>query len=108
MMKTPGRRTHSHAKPGRKSYLFQLFVAGSESNSAQALGNLVRLCEEHLKGRYEIRIVDVLKNADAAYQNNVIVTPTLILLRPLPTVTVFGNLRDPQHVLAALRLTGGR
>ena len=50
--------------------------------------------------------MDVLKNADAAYRHNVIVTPTLILLKPLPKVTVFGNLRDPAHVLAALRLTG--
>ena len=88
--------------------MFQLFVAGSETNSAQALSNLVRIGEEHLPGKYEIHTVDVLKNADAAYRNNVIVTPTLILERPLPAVRMYGNLRDPVQVLAALRLPGRR
>ena len=83
-------------------------MAGDEPNSALALGNLVRLCDAHLPGRYEIHTVDVLKNADAAYKHNVIVTPTLILIRPLPKVTLFGTLRDPGQVLAALRLTGAR
>ena len=52
--------------------------------------------------------MDVLKNAEAAYRHSVIVTPTLILVRPLPKVTLFGTLRDPGQVLAALRLSGAR
>jgi circadian clock protein KaiB len=83
-------------------------MAGNETNSAQALVNLVRLCEDRIAGRYKIHTVDVLKHAAVAYASKVIVTPTLILLKPLPTVTVFGNLRDPQQVAAALRLTGER
>jgi len=58
------------------------------------------------KGRYKIDVVDVLKDAGAAYKNGVLVTPTLILLKPLPKVTVLGNLNDTGQVLAALRLTG--
>ncbi|MCX6550674.1 MAG: circadian clock protein KaiB [Acidobacteria bacterium] len=94
--------------PAPDTYVFQLFVAGDEPNSALALGNLVRICDAHIAGRYEIHTVDVLKNADAAYKHNVIVTPTVILTRPLPSVTLFGTLRDPAQVLAALRLTGAR
>ena len=88
----------------RETHVFRLFVAGNESNSLQARENLARLCEEHIKGRYTIDTVDVLKDAAFAYKNRVLVTPTLILVKPLPAVTVFGNLNDTRQVLAALRL----
>lgn len=91
---------------GRETYVFQLFVAGNESNSTLARANLARLCEEHLKGRYEIEIVDVLKDAATAYKHRVLLTPTLILIKPDPKVTVVGNLGDTRQVLAALRLMG--
>jgi circadian clock protein KaiB len=95
-----------YAKPGGETYVFRLFVAGNESNSSQARGNLARLCEEHLKGHYKIEAVDVLKDAGSAHKNKVLVTPTLILIKPLPKVTVLGNLNDTRQVLAALRLSG--
>ena len=105
-MKARKRERRRYAKPGGETYVFRLFVAGNESNSSQARQNLARLCEEHIKGRYKIHAVDVLKDAAAAQTNNVLVTPTLILLKPLPKVTVLGNLNDTRQVLAALRLTG--
>jgi circadian clock protein KaiB len=106
MMKARKRERRRHAKPGGESFVFRLFVAGNESNSSQARRNLARLCEEHLKGRYKIDVVDVLKDAAAAHKYKVVVTPTLILINPLPMVTVLGNLNDTKQVLAAFRLTG--
>jgi len=88
------------------TYVFRLFVAGNESNSLQARGNLARLCEEHLKGRCEIETVNVLRDTATAYKHHVLLTPTLILIKPPPKVTVVGNLSDNQQVLAALGLTG--
>jgi circadian clock protein KaiB len=106
-MKKPHRRTRGRsATAGGETYVFRLFVAGSESNSTQASGNLARLCEEHLKGRYQIETVDVLKDAAAAHKNSVLVTPTLILIKPPPKVTVLGNLSDTRQVFGALRLIG--
>jgi circadian clock protein KaiB len=106
MMKARRREGGRTATAKGAIYVFRLFVAGNESNSAQARGNLARLCEEHLKGRYKIETVDVLKDAAAAHKNNVLVTPTLILIEPRPKVTLLGNLNDSRQVLAALRLTG--
>ena len=105
MTKAGKREPRRSAKPGGPTYVFRLFVVGKESNSTQARANLARLCEEHLKGRYRVETVDVLKDAATAHENNVLVTPTLILLRPFK-VTVFGNLSDARQVLAALRLIG--
>jgi circadian clock protein KaiB len=80
-------------------------VAGNESNSSQAKENLARICEEHVKGLYKIETVDVLEDPSAAYENKVLVTPTLILIKPLPKVTVLGNLNDTNRVLSAFGLT---
>jgi circadian clock protein KaiB len=102
--KGEGRKTK---KLGGETYVFRLFVAGNEANSSQAKANLARLCGEHLQGRYKIDAVDVLKDAGSAHKNNVLVTPTLILVKPLPKVILLGNLNDATQVLAALRLSGG-
>jgi len=94
------------AVAGGKAYAFRLFVAGNESNSTQARGNLARLCEEHLKGRYRIDIVDVWKDPAIALKHSVLLTPMLIMLKPRLGVSVLGNLSDTKQVLATLRLIG--
>jgi circadian clock protein KaiB len=83
-------------------YRLRLFVAGEEANSRQARANLQRLCEEYLVGRFEVEIVDVLKDFRAAVAERVIVTPALIVAAPPPRTVVFGNLSDTPRVLAAL------
>lgn len=91
---------------GEETYVFRLFVAGNESNSTQARINLARICEEHLKGRYQIDIVDVLKDAASALKYHVLLTPMLIMIEPRPGISVLGNLSDTREVLATLRLIG--
>ena len=88
-------------------YLLRLFVVGNGPNSKQALANLQSLCRAHLQGRYTIETVDVLKNFQAAVRDNILITPALIQITPLPRVIVLGNLSDRQKVLLALRLSGG-
>jgi circadian clock protein KaiB len=87
--------------------LLRLFVVGNGPNSKQALSNLQGLCREHLKGRCTVETVDVVKNFKAAAKDNILITPALILIAPLPRVVILGNLSDRQKVLLALRLPGG-
>lgn len=101
------RAKHRRGKGRRGHYLFRLFMAGNGPNSRHALSNLRRLCREHLKGRYTIETVDVVKNFEAAVKDNILITPALILLAPPPRVVVLGNLSDRQRVLLALRLPEG-
>jgi len=89
-------------------YVLRLFVAGNEPNSQSARENLAQLCQQHLKARCEVEIVDVLEDLDAALANNVLLTPTLLLVAPPPRVTVLGNLSDHQKVLQAIQSDGGR
>ena len=83
-------------------YRLRLFVAGEEPNSRQARVNLERLCEEHLAGRYEVEIIDVLKDFRSAVVERILVTPALIVTAPPPRTVVLGNLSDTPRVLAAL------
>ncbi|MFA6448971.1 MAG: circadian clock KaiB family protein [bacterium] len=89
---------------GQPCYFFLLFVAGDEPNSTLAQTNLSLICNKHLAGRFNIEIVDVIEDFSTAIDYGVIVTPTLILMKPEPRVTIFGNLNDAKKVLAALRL----
>ena len=93
-------------KGPRGHYHLRLFIAGHASNSEHALANLHRLCREHLNGRHEIEIVDVVKDFQAAVRDNVLVTPALVLVAPRPRVMILGNLGDSRKVLVALRLLG--
>ena len=97
-------------RPGkgqRGHYRLRLFVAGNGPNSRLALSNLRRLCREHLKGRCTVETVDVVKHFEAAVRDNILITPALILVAPLPRVVVLGNLSDQPKVLLALRLSEG-
>lgn len=95
-----GKGRHSH-------YHLRLFMAGDGPNSKQALSNLRQICREHLKGRCTIETVDVVKHFAAAVKDNILITPALILVAPLPRVVILGNLSDRSKVLAALRLAEG-
>jgi circadian clock protein KaiB len=107
-MKQSKRQTNAEGVQIRgEAYVLRLFVAGEVPNSTQAKENLKRICETYLKDGYQSEIVDVIEDFQSALENNVLVTPTLILLSPPPKVTILGNLSHTKKVLAALRLTGG-
>lgn len=85
-------------------YHLVLFVAGDGLNSSIARQNLASLCENELAGRCRVNIVDVLEDFSAAAKNNILVTPTLLVCKPEPVVTIIGNLSDREKVRAALNL----
>lgn len=90
----------------RDHYLLRLFVIGNGPNSILALTNLHSFCHEHLKDRCTIEVVDVARDFQAAVRDNILITPALILVKPLPRVVVLGNLSDRQRIIFALRLSG--
>jgi len=86
--------------------VMRLYVAGGAPNSVQAIANLEAICQQHLKGHYQLEIVDVFEQPLRALADGVIVTPSLIKRSPLPVTQVVGNLSDPGKVLLALGLPG--
>ena len=70
-----------------KGFIFRLFVAGDEQHSKTARKNIRKLCESRIDEAYEIEVVDVLKSYKAALENNIFLTPALIMVSPAPAVT---------------------
>lgn len=90
-------------KPGAKTgLLLRLYVAGNAPNSLRAVANATAICEEYLTARYELEVIDLLKHPNRALADGIIVTPTLLRLRPLPVQRVIGNLSDTNQVLLTL------
>jgi circadian clock protein KaiB len=85
-------------------FKFRLYVAGDTQNSVQALANLTALCREHLPNRHKIEVVDLLREPKRALTDGVLMTPTLVVLAPLPVRRVIGTLQEIHTVLRALRL----
>lgn len=85
-----------------------LYVAGDGPNSRIARENLARICEKELAGNCTVRIVDVLEDFSAAAEDNILVTPTLMVCKPEHVVTIIGNLSDHQKVRDALGLAEAR
>jgi circadian clock protein KaiB len=88
-----------------RTYVLRLFVAGDKPQSLEAKKNIEQICAAHLRGRCELTVFDVCNDFISALDHGVLLTPTLLLLSPLPRVTIIGSLSDTEKVLAALRLS---
>jgi circadian clock protein KaiB len=89
---------------GEEKYVLRLFVAGILPNSAHAIINCKAICEKHLKGRYELEVVDIYQQPDLALEENIIAVPMLIKKFPLPEERVIGDLSDTKKVLKGLHI----
>ena len=91
-------------EPAANTYLLKLYVTGTSSRTAQAIENLRRICDQELQGRYELEIVDVLEHPQAAEDDRILATPTLIKQLPPPLRRVIGDLSDREKVLFGLEV----
>jgi circadian clock protein KaiB len=69
-------------------------VAGQTPKSVRAFANLKAMCEEHLKGRYQIEVIDLRKNPQLARGDQIVAIPTLVRRLPLPLRTIIGDLSN--------------
>ena len=86
----------------RAEYLLRLYVAGVTPRSQQTLARIKAVCEEHLKGRYTLEVIDVRQQPELARGGQVVVLPTLIKVLPPPLRRLVGTLRDTEAVLRGL------
>jgi len=82
----------------------RLYTAGQTPKSLTAFANLKRLCEEHLKGRYSIEVIDLTRNPQLAAGDQIVAIPTLVRRLPEPLRRIVGDLRDTERTLVGLQL----
>jgi circadian clock protein KaiB len=89
----------------RNDYVLRLYTSGSTPRSARAIGNLHKICEDRLKGRYQLDIIDLYQQPELAQSDDVIAIPTLVKELPAPKRKVIGDLSDETQVLNGLALS---
>lgn len=87
---------------GEKKWRLRLYVAGPSPKSLTAFANLKKICEEHLKGQYNIEIIDLIVNPQLAKGDQILALPTLIRKIPEPMKRIIGDLSNSEKVLVGL------
>jgi circadian clock protein KaiB len=87
-----------------ETYILRLYVTGMSPQSIAAINNLKEICEDHLKGKYNLEIVDLYKNPSLAAGEQIIAAPTLIKKLPLPLRRIIGDMSNTNKVLVGLDL----
>jgi len=85
-----------------KLYELRLYVAGKTSKSVVAFENLKKICEEHLKGKYSIEVIDLLVKPQLAEGDQIFAIPTLVKKVPEPVRKIIGDLSNEEKVLVGL------
>jgi circadian clock protein KaiB len=85
-------------------YVLRLYVSGMTPRSTEAINNLKAICDEYLKGRYELEIIDIYKRPEVTSTDQILATPTLVKKLPLPLRRLVGALSDEERVLVGLDL----
>jgi circadian clock protein KaiB len=87
-----------------EQWQLRLYVAGQTPRSVAAFANLKKICEEHLPGRYDIEVVDLVKHPQLAAGDQILAIPTLVRKLPQPLRKIVGDLRDTERALVGLQL----
>ncbi len=87
-----------------EKYILRLYITGDSSRSQKAISNLCQICESDLKGKYELKIINVLESPQLAEDEKILATPTLIKKLPPPLRMIIGDLSDREKVLVGLEL----
>jgi circadian clock protein KaiB len=85
-----------------KEWQLRIYVAGETEKSRKAIENLKKVCEEHLKGKYEIEVIDLMKSPQLAAQDQIFAVPTIIRKLPEPLKKLIGDMSVSEKVLVGL------
>jgi len=91
-------------KTGKEKYLLRLYVAGMTTKSKRAIQNIKQICEEHLKDRCDLEVIDVFRQPVLAKGEQIIATPTLLKELPLPLRRFIGDMSETERILVGLDL----
>jgi circadian clock protein KaiB len=86
-------------------YRLRLFVTGATPNSSRAIANIKEICEGHLRGKYELEIIDVYQQPFIAEREQLIALPMLIKHSPSPKRRLIGDMSDTEKVLRGLNVS---
>ena len=104
-MKQPPATTSLEDSPrAPQSYVLRLYVTGMTPRSMEAIRTITAVCEEYLKGDYDLQVIDIYQNPLLVRDEQIVAAPTLVRKLPLPLRKLIGNLSDRERILVGLEL----
>jgi circadian clock protein KaiB len=104
----PNSKTHpsrgNNVESDEDKWILRLYVAGQTNKSITAFENLKKICEERLKSKYKIEVIDLLKNPQLGREHQILALPTLVRKLPVPVRKIIGDLSNTERVLIGLDL----
>ena len=91
-------------KTANDKWVLRLYVAGQTPKALTAFANLKKICEEQLKGKYTIEVIDLLINPQLGNEDQILALPTLVRKLPVPVRKIIGDLSNTERVLVGLDL----
>jgi len=91
----------NRAKLGPK-WILSLYVAGMTPAAQRALANIKVICEDHLKGKYSLKVIDLLERPALAEGHQIFAVPTLVRELPAPLRKIIGDLSNFEKVVVGL------
>jgi circadian clock protein KaiB len=92
------------AKAAEQKYILRLYVTGVTPKSTRAIQSIKNFCEEHLRGRYDLEVIDIYQQPTLAKGEQIIAAPTLIRKLPLPLRRFIGDISNTDRILLGLDL----
>ena len=89
-------------KAPKKEYVLKLYITGATRRSQRAVTNLTAICEKHLKGRYDLEVLDIYQTPLVAREAEIVAVPTLVKQLPRPARRLIGDLSQRGRVLLLL------
>jgi len=94
----------AHALEAGRKYVLRLYVTGTTPRSVRAITNIRKICDEHLKGDYDLEVIDIYQQPVLAKGEQIIAAPTMLKKLPLPLRRFIGDMSNTEQILLGLDL----
>ena len=82
----------------------RLYVTGQTPTSRALTDQLHALFQQEYPDRYHLEVLDIFEHTESAMADDVMVTPTLMRMLPMPVRRLIGDLGNRERVLAGLSI----
>ena len=87
-------------------YVLRLYVTGATARSLRAIANVKAICEQYLKGSYDLEVLDIYRHPEQLRKDQIVAVPALVKSLPVPQRLLVGDFSRPDQVLSGLGIAG--
>jgi circadian clock protein KaiB len=86
------------ARAPAEAQSYRLYISSASPISSRAIVNARRFFEASMPGRYRLAILNIADHVKAARRDQIVASPTLIRIAPLPQRRFIGDLSDAEQL----------